>query len=60
MDERRETIVDFFKKETKISVEEPPIDLSRQVTIRKDLDSLEKRGLISEVMERHLFAAEPI
>ena len=47
MDERRETIVDFLKKQTKISVEELSGRLKvSQVTIRKDLDSLEKRGLI--------------
>jgi DeoR/GlpR family transcriptional regulator of sugar metabolism len=47
MDERRETIVDFLKKEAKISVEELAERLKvSQVTIRKDLDTLEKRGLI--------------
>ena len=42
MDERRVTIVDFLKKQTNISVEELSDRLKvSQVTIRKDLDSLE-------------------
>jgi len=47
MDERRESIVEFLKKEGKIRVEELADRLKvSQVTIRKDLDVLEKRGLL--------------
>ena len=59
MDERRETIVDFLKKETKISVEELSDRLKvSQVTIRKDLDSLEKRGLIERSHGNAIFSQQ--
>ena len=59
MDERRETIVDFLKKEAKISVEELSDRLKvSQVTIRKDLDSLEKRGLIERCHGNAIFSQQ--
>ena len=59
MDERRETIVDFLKKEAKISVEELSGRLKvSQVTIRKDLDSLEKRGLIERSHGNAIFSQQ--
>ena len=59
MDERRESIVDFLKKETKISVEELSDRLKvSQVTIRKDLDSLEKRGLIERSHGNAIFSQQ--
>jgi DeoR/GlpR family transcriptional regulator of sugar metabolism len=59
MDERRETIVDFLKKQTKISVEELSGRLQvSQVTIRKDLNSLEKRGLIERSHGSAIFSQQ--
>jgi DeoR/GlpR family transcriptional regulator of sugar metabolism len=59
MDQRREAIVDFLKKETKISVEELSDRLRvSQVTIRKDLDSLEKRGLIERSHGNAIFSQQ--
>src|SRR5262245_14791013 len=59
MDERHEAIVDFLKKETKISVEELSDRLRvSQVTIRKDLDSLEKRGLIERSHGNAIFSQQ--
>src|SRR4029077_14952424 len=47
MDERRESIVEVLKNEGTIMDEELPDRLKIiQVTIRKDLDVLEKRGLL--------------
>ena len=47
MDERRESIVEFLKDEGKIRVEELSDRLEvSQVTIRKDLDALERQGLL--------------
>jgi DeoR/GlpR family transcriptional regulator of sugar metabolism len=59
MDERRDTIVDFLKKQTKISVEELSDRLRvSQVTIRKDLDILEKRGLIERSHGNAIFSQQ--
>jgi DeoR/GlpR family transcriptional regulator of sugar metabolism len=59
MEERRETIVELLKKETKISVEELSDRLKvSQVTIRKDLDSLEKRGLLERSHGRAIFSQQ--
>jgi DeoR/GlpR family transcriptional regulator of sugar metabolism len=59
MDERREAIVDFLKKEAKISVEELSARLKvSQVTIRKDLDTLEKRGLIERSHGNAIFSQQ--
>ena len=59
MDERRETIVEFLKKEAKISVEELAERLKvSQVTIRKDLDTLEKRGLIERSHGNAMFSQQ--
>ncbi|HEY5743196.1 MAG TPA: DeoR/GlpR family DNA-binding transcription regulator [Terrimicrobiaceae bacterium] len=59
MEERRETIVDFLKKESKISVENLAERLNvSQVTIRKDLDTLEKRGLLERSHGNAIFSQQ--
>jgi DeoR/GlpR family transcriptional regulator of sugar metabolism len=59
MDERRKRIVDFLKKEAKISVEELAERLKvSQVTIRKDLDTLEKRGLLERSHGNAIFSQQ--
>jgi DeoR/GlpR family transcriptional regulator of sugar metabolism len=59
MDERRENIVEFLKKESKIRVEELADRLNvSQVTIRKDLDVLEKRGLLERSHGNAIFSQQ--
>src|SRR3977135_193964 len=59
MEERRETIVDFLKKESKISVDELSERLNvSHVTIRKDLDTLEKRGLLERSHGNAIFSQQ--
>jgi DeoR family transcriptional regulator of aga operon/DeoR family fructose operon transcriptional repressor len=59
MDERRENIVEFLKKESKIRVEELADRLNvSQVTIRKDLDVLEKRGLLERSHGNAVFSQQ--
>lgn len=59
MDERREAIVDFLKKEGKITVEDLSDRLKvSQVTIRKDLDTLEKRGLLERSHGNAVFSQQ--
>jgi DeoR/GlpR family transcriptional regulator of sugar metabolism len=59
MDERRESIVEFLKKESKIRVEELADRLNvSQVTIRKDLDVLEKRGLLERSHGNAVFSQQ--
>ncbi len=59
MDERREAIVDLLKKQAKISVEELSEKLKvSQVTIRKDLDTLENRGLIERRHGKAIFSQQ--
>ena len=59
MDERHGNIVDFLKKEAKIKVEELADRLRvSQVTIRKDLDALERRGLLQRSHGNAIFSQQ--
>ena len=59
MDERRGSIVEFLKKEGKIRVEELADRLKvSQVTIRKDLDALESRGLLERSHGNAVFSQQ--
>jgi DeoR/GlpR family transcriptional regulator of sugar metabolism len=59
MDERRASIVEFLKKEEKLRVEELADRLKvSQVTIRKDLDALENRGLLERSHGNAVFSQQ--
>ena len=59
MDERRGIIVNFLEKEGKIRVEDLADRLKvSQVTIRKDLDTLEKRGLLERSHGNAVFSQQ--
>jgi DeoR/GlpR family transcriptional regulator of sugar metabolism len=59
MDERREIIVTFLEKEGKIKVEDLADRLKvSQVTVRKDLDILEKRGLLERSHGNAMFSQQ--
>jgi DeoR family transcriptional regulator, fructose operon transcriptional repressor len=59
MDERRGRIVEFLKNEAKIRVEELSDRLEvSQVTIRKDLDALERQGLLERSHGNAVFSQQ--
>ena len=59
MDERRGKIVEFLKNEGKIRVEELSDRLEvSQVTIRKDLDALERQGLLERSHGNAVFSQQ--
>jgi DeoR/GlpR family transcriptional regulator of sugar metabolism len=59
MDERRGAIVDFLKKEGKITVEDLAGRLRvSQVTIRKDLDTLRQRGMLERSHGNAVFSQQ--
>ena len=59
MDQRRESIVDLLQKEGKIRVEHLADRMKvSQVTIRKDLDILEKRGLLERSHGNAMFSQQ--
>jgi predicted transcriptional regulator len=59
VDKRRESIVDLLQKEGKIRVEHLADRLKvSQVTIRKDLDILEKRGLLERSHGNAMFSQQ--
>lgn len=59
MDERRKSIVDLLQKEGRIRVEDLAGRLKvSQVTVRKDLDILEKRGLLERSHGNAIFTQQ--
>jgi DeoR/GlpR family transcriptional regulator of sugar metabolism len=59
IDQRQETIIGFLKNEGKISVEDLANRLKvSQVTLRKDLDALERRGLLERIHGSALFSQQ--
>lgn len=59
MDERHKRVIDLLKKESKIRVDDLAARLNvSQVTMRKDLDTLEKRGLLERIHGSAIFSQQ--